>query len=397
MIWQAVHIVEWVLWCLIAVSVIYVIVFSAVSVFCKKRMLSSCPSADSKLPLTDFLVIFPAYHEDEVIRHSVAKFLEQSYPTSHYQVVVVSDHMQAETNRWLSEQSLMLVCPTFQKSSKAKALQAAMKACREWKADSYARRVVILDADNVVEENFLYRLNSLCQHTDAFIQCHRTAKNSDNNIAALDGVSEEINNTIFRRAHNQIGLSSALIGSGMCFDFQWFCSHVDNLSTAVEDRELEAIILREGLFVYYAEDIPVYDEKVSSGDNFQRQRLRWMTGQVQALFMMMPYLPKAFRKCNVDYIDKTLQQALLPRSILLSVLPIVAILISLVCWQWGFKWWALLGAFLVALIAAIPYRLRSRALFRHAIALPSLTWRMICNLFRINKKNTDFIHTTHNK
>ena len=99
-------------------------------------------------------------------------------------------------------------------------------------------------------------------------------------------ISEEINNTIFRKAHNAIGMSSALIGSGMCFDFAWFKENVSKLSTAVEDRELEALLMRQGIFIKYEEDIDVLDEKVSNKDNFQRQRLRWMPESVQydALF-----------------------------------------------------------------------------------------------------------------
>jgi len=34
-------------------------------------------------------------------------------------------------------------------------------------------------------------------------------------LALLDGISEEINNNIFRKGHQTLGLSSALIGSGM--------------------------------------------------------------------------------------------------------------------------------------------------------------------------------------
>jgi hypothetical protein len=70
-------------------------------------------------------------------------------------------------------------------------------------------------------QTFLSQLNILCSIYDA-IQCHRCAKNANNDVAVLDGTSEEINNTIFRKAHNRLGLSSALIGSGMCFKYDLF-------------------------------------------------------------------------------------------------------------------------------------------------------------------------------
>jgi hypothetical protein len=49
------------------------------------------------------------------------------------------------------------------------------------------------------------------------VQGHRTAKNTNNSWAILDAISEEINNNIFRKGHRVLGLSSAIIGSGMAF------------------------------------------------------------------------------------------------------------------------------------------------------------------------------------
>lgn len=398
MIWQIIHIIDLILWVFMAFSVGYVFFFALMSLLKQPAKHSNAPvGSPIEEEATDFLVIYPAYREDAVIRRSVETFLQQDYPHAHYQLVVVSDAMRPDTNEWLATQPLILIQPSFEKSSKAKALQQAMTECGDWKTESKCRKVVVLDADNIVAPDFLSRLHAVCQQTDAVIQCHRTAKNADNNIAALDGISEEINNTLFRRAHNNIGLASALIGSGMCFDFLWFKQHVSHLSTAVEDRELEALILYEGLHIHYAEDILVMDEKVSSGDNFQRQRLRWMTGQVQSLFSMLPQVPKALIHGNINYIDKTLQQALVPRSILLISLPLLGLLLTLVYWPWGLKWWMLLGCLALSLFIAIPPQLRSRALFGKALALPALAWRMTCNLLRIRRSNTDFIHTSHDK
>ncbi len=401
------HIAESLLWLLLAGSVGYVVFFAGVSLFIKKGKKENIGSTAT----TSFIVIIPAYHEDSVIRQSVSSVLAQDYPKDNYRLVVVSDHMSEETNDWLSQQSLTLLLPQFEKSSKGQALRYAVSQISRHpfsdqsglvdaqKQEGLASpcHVVILDADNVVLPTFLRQLNELCQRGHEAIQCHRTAKNNDNDIAVLDGVSEEINNTLFRRAHNAIGLSSALIGSGMCFRYDWFADHVDHLSTAVEDRELESLLLRERVPIYYAEDILVMDEKVSSKENFQRQRLRWMTGQVQSLFAMLPYLPQALMSGNLDYVDKTIQQALLPRSILLFLLPLLSLVVTLFHWSWSIKWWALFLVFILALLVAIPRPLRSRALLGKVLVFPSLVWRMTANLFRINPKDTTFHHTDHQK
>lgn len=389
MLWSVVHIVDILLWLFIAGSVVYVFFFAIISLFYQE----DSPTADNVISSSDlkrrFLVLFPAYHEDNVIIKSVTEFLKQEYPKEKYQLTVISDHMSEETNQCLEQLPITLLTPTFEKSSKARAMQYAIK-----KTGQSFDNVVVLDADNIVQPDFLARLNMLCATYDV-IQCHRCAKNADNDVAVLDGVSEEINNTLFRKANNRIGLSSALIGSGMCFRYELFRKNVFQLTTAGEDREMEALLLSEGIFIKYAADIPVYDEKVSNQDNFQRQRMRWMTAQVQSLLRQLPQVPQAILHGNINFIDKTIQQALIPRSILLVFLSLMSVLMTLLAPAWSIKWWGLLLMLVISLYIAIPSRLRSRSLFRKIGSLPGLVIRMLRNIRHMDRKNTDFIHTNH--
>ena len=229
------------------------------------------------------------------------------------------------------------------------------------------------------------------------IQCHRCAKNSDNDIAVLDGASEEINNTIFRKAHNTIGLSSALIGSGMCFTFEWFKQHVDLLNSAVEDRELESLLLQEKVFIKFEEDIHVFDEKVSNHENFERQRLRWLNGQLQTLLIMMHNIPHAIASGNINYIDKTIQQALIPRSILLFLIPLFSLIMLCIAPVWSLKWWILFLVLCLSLYIAIPSQMRNSTVFGKLSSFPALALKMLKNLFHLNKNNKEFLHTSHDK
>jgi cellulose synthase/poly-beta-1,6-N-acetylglucosamine synthase-like glycosyltransferase len=384
--WTAIHIIDIVLWVIMALSVVYVAFFALISVFHRKKKEYST----YQLKQSSFLILYPAYQEDAVILHSVRQFLEQNYPKDLFQVAVISDHMKDDTNLQLSQLPITLHILTFDKSSKARALQYAMQHTE--KSYDY---VVILDADNVVLPDFLEQLNASCQKGYQAIQCHRCAKNSDNNIAVLDGASEEINNTIFRKAHNTVGLSSALIGSGMCFAFEWFKHHVDLLNSAVEDRELESHLLQEKVYIKFEENIHVFDEKVSNRDNFERQRLRWLNGQLQTLLIMLPNIPHAIASGNINYIDKTIQQALIPRSILLVLIPIFSLIMLLLAPVWSIKWWALFLVLCISLYIAIPARMRNSTVFGKLTSFPRLALKMLKNLFRLNKNNKDFLHTTH--
>lgn len=400
MIWIVLHIIEIFFWLLLAASGAYILFFALVSMLWKRPISPLSAYLEGQIRSMreprqfTFLVLYPAYNEDRVIVNSVHTFLGQYYPYKGFHVAVISDHMQPETNEKLAQLPITLLQPVFEKSSKAKAMQYALQQIQ-----GEYDYVVILDADNVVESDFLAKLNEVCNKGYDAIQCHRCAKNSNNDIAVLDGVSEEINNTLFRKAHNRIGLSSALIGSGMCFRYKWFKKNVYKLSTAGEDRELEALLLRQRIHIHYEPDIHVYDEKVSNKDNFQKQRLRWMTAQIQSLFSLLPYLPQALMEGNIDYIDKTFQQALIPRSMLVVGafgMAIVMTLFSLIfSLTWYIKWWLLFLFICLSLYVSTPKQLRSHSVFGKILSLPKLVWKMVMNILKIDRKNTDFIHTTH--
>ena len=389
MIWTVLHSIDIALWVIIAGSVFYVVFFAIISLFYDKEDEVAAHAAALSNKQYKFLILYPAYKEDRVIINAVENFLMQDYPTTHYTVAVISDHMQPETNDYLRQLPITLLEPVFEKSSKAKAMQYAIN-----EVIGDFEQVVVLDADNVVRPDFLSQLNILCTIYDA-IQCHRCAKNANNDVAVLDGASEEINNTIFRKAHNRLGLSSALIGSGMCFKYELFKKNVFELKTAGEDREMEALLLHQEVFIKYAPEIHVFDEKVSSQENFQRQRMRWMTAQVQSLLSNLPKIPGAILHGKINFVDKTIQQALIPRSILIVLLAGISILMTIFMPTWCEKWWILFALLAIALFIALPRQLRFRS-FAKVLAIPGLVFRMLKNLLHIDRKNTDFIHTEHN-
>ena len=389
MVWVAVHVIDIVLWCIIAFSVGYIFFYAITYALGQLLIIKREPTSDD-IRQKKYLVIFPAYGEDKVILHTVKSFLLQHYPHDKYSVVVVSDHMLKETNTELSKLPITLLQPQFENSSKAKALQFAIDNIH----DNFDN-IVILDADNIVQPDFLEKLNEICNQGFSAIQCHRCAKNAENQIAQLDGISEEINNSLFRKGHNNIGLSSALIGSGMCFDYLWFKAHVHLLSTAGEDREIEKMLLSEHIYIKYVEDIDVFDEKVGNEDNFQLQRQRWMSAQLNCLLSMMKNLPTSIVHLNVNYIDKTIQQMLIPRSMLLVGTFVWALLMSVFEMSWAYKWWGLFALTSLSLWIAIPRKMRNGGLAQLITHLPRLTWRMMSNIRHIDSENREFIHTSH--
>lgn len=377
------YLIEYILWILAAIAVSYPFVFTFASLF--KR--------NSRYPAVRkqhrFAILFPAYKEDRIILSVIQSFLKQDYPKALYNIVVVSDHMQDSTNQSLSELPVTLLKATYEESSKAKALNLAMAALNPNDYDI----VVILDADNIVEADFLSEINKAYGNGIRAIQAHRTAKNRNTEIAILDGISEEVNNTIFRRGHVRLGLSSALIGSGMAFDFKWFHKNVNSLTTAGEDKELEVLLLKQRIYIEFLDYVYVYDEKTQGEKGFYNQRRRWLATQFAQWGRVCRDLPKALLTFNLDYSDKLFQWILPPRLILFGGIIIMGSMMQIINWPLALKWWGLFIIIGITLCLAIPDQMVDDDFKKSVRKLPLLFFMMVINLFRLKGANSKFVHT----
>lgn len=378
----------------LAVSVVYVFMFSVAGRVGRLKKVASTYT------FRKFAVLIPSYKEDEVIIESARQALNQSYPKDKYDVVVIADSLKPESIQVLRSLPIKVVEVSFEVSTKAKSLNKALEILPQ--EYDYA---LILDADNIMEKDFLEKINaSFVQTGVTVIQGHRVAKNINTNFAVLDAISEEINNHIFRKGHRILGLSSALIGSGMAFEYNYF-KKVMATNTAVGgfDRELELKLLRDRVKMEYAEDALVYDEKVENAQVFQNQRRRWISAQLH-------YFSKYFlqgvwhliTRGNLDFFDKVFQQCLLPRVLLLaSLLFFTAIAVIL---QFGFMiyiapganlWMLLVFMYITGLMLAVPDSYYNKKTLNAALSLPKAILVMFLTLFKLKGANKKFIHTPH--
>lgn len=382
---ESIIIIDWVLFLYAGVSVLYLCFFAFLSL--SKRP-ESYPKSEKK---NRILILFPAYKEDKVIESSVQSVLAQDYPKERFHIMVISDQMLETTVRRLSELPLQVLPIVNDRQTKAKALQLAVHDIEENMYDI----VVILDADNHVEPDFLSRINDVYESGIYAIQGQRIAKNSQTDTALLDAASEAMNNSFFRKGQVRIGLSATLSGSGMAFDFRWFKGHITEVSSAGEDKELEVLLLKERLYIEYLEDVVVYDEKTVNPESFSRQRRRWLAAQYGTLKQAIKELPGAIITRNWDYCNKLFQWMMLPRVLLLGTITFLAFVVTLFYWQWSLKWWILLFCLIVAFSVALPDELFDKRLRKALKKIPLLFFIMFMNLFKLKGANEKFIHTQH--
>ena len=379
------NIIDWVLYIPLTLCVCYLLLYAIASKFYR------APQYPEARTLRHIAVLFPAYKEDRVILSSVRSFLEQDYPKELFDLVVISDQMQPETNEALRTLPIRLLMADYTESSKAKALAMAMNNID---TDLYDI-VVIMDADNVTVPEFLSCINRAFDSGVRSIQAHRTGKNLNTDISILDSASEEINNAIFRRGHVALGLSSALIGSGMAFEYKWFRDNIARCTTSGEDKELEALLLRQGIYIDYIDGLRVLDEKVQGEGAYYNQRRRWIAAQFYALGSAVRQLPGAIAAGNLDYCDKLLQWCLPPRILLMGLVPLWTTAMTVFDPLGSIKWWIVLLLLLFALALALPDEQTDRQLGRALRRMPVLFLLTAANLFRLRGTKDKFIHTEH--
>lgn len=390
------NIIDWILFPLLALCVGYLLLYAIASKFYR------APRFPDARTFRRFVVLFPAYKEDRVIASSVRGFLQQDYPQELFDIIVISDQMQDATNEDLRSLPIRLLIADYRDSSKAKALTMAMESVSSEHYDI----VAIMDADNLTSPDFLAEINRAFDNGARSVQAHRTGKNMNTDISVLDGISEEINNGIFRSGHNALGLSAALSGSGMAFEAEWFRKNVRLLETAGEDKELEVLLLRQRIHTTYLPQIPVYDEKTQKEEAIGNQRKRWIAAQFGILRHSLSGLREAVSKGNMDYCDKILQWMLPPRLIQLAgVFGLTFIFTVIGVWQavqgagqeWtaAIKWWILSAAQIMAMLLPIPGRLLDKRLGKAILRIPLLALTTFGNLFKLKGAYKKFIHTEH--
>lgn len=379
--------IDWMFFSYASLLVSYLLFFAWAARYVKQKNIY--PTAPNKHHTVIFI---PAYKEDGVIKDTVSSFLKQQYPNEQYDIVVIADQLKPETIVSLKKYPIIITQVTFQNSTKAKALRYAIQ-----KLEKCYDIAVILDADNIVEFDFLEKINNAFSAGQMAIQTHRKAKHLKTNMAILDAASEEINNTIFRQGHVHVGLSSALIGSGMAFDFKLFKENIMEVDEnhVGEDKQLEILLLQKHIFIEYLGNVYTYDEKIAKPNHFFNQRRRWLSTQFSNLAIGINSFSQALQTKNWNYCDKLLQWTMPSRIVLAGIITLLAVIISCINFSFGIKWIVLTIILFSTLAISLPRYLINRKLFKAMFMVPFLFLLMLINHFRLAGADKKFIHTSH--
>jgi len=387
LIYRLIHLQFWVLAVYLSFNCLYLLFFALAGLF---------PLSRTKKTATTYqkiVVLFPTYHADEVILESARAALAHNY-NGEFEIVVIADGLMPQTNAQLKALGAEVVEVFFEKSTKGKALLYAMEKLKDRGFDI----ALVLDVDNLMGTACLNAINNAFQQGHKVIQLHRTAKNLDTSFAFLDACNEEVNNHIYRKGQAVLGLSPALIGSGMAFDYRYFHSLLQKVGDTVgEDKKMDFLIAGDSVKVAYLNDIFVYDEKVSNASVFTTQRTRWIASQIEFLRTYTLTGLKELFKGNVEFFNKTVQTMLMPRILLLGLLFVMALQSFFNPFGPGKGLWlTLFISICITLLISVPRRFYAdKRLYLAIWQIPRAMIGMVIALFSIGKVKKSNLATPH--
>jgi len=379
-----------------AISTLHVLILSVAGRFFQRYPVSIPDSEPASIA-----ILIPCYKEDLIIINSIKSYSAQEYPADKFKIFLVADSLLPETLLLLKTFNICLIEADFDVSTVTKSIKLGISSidAKEFPI------ILISDADNILAPDFLKKMNAVFSAGYRAVQGCRYTKNVNTSMAVLDSVSEMINNHLYRKGTYALGLSSALIGSGMAFDTFLLQECMQN-NHAIHgwDKELQLLLSEREITIAYLENAICYDEKVSSDTAFKNQRKRWLDSQFTNL---SEHFVESFmnlgRKGGLNYFHFAIVFNLfLTRILNIGILGILTLIDSIIYFLFRpvillspFYWLALFTLYGISLILAIPVSFMNGKLVSALLKIPGTFLIMFTLLFKTKEARTKFDHTGH--
>ena len=253
---------------------IYVIYMALI--IAARLLMVSHPSVDAH-PRTRFGVLIPAHNEELLLPKLLDSIRCQDYPEHMYTAIVIADNC-CDNTVGCAQDAGVIVLERRDETSKGKG-QAIKWVIDAISMDDYDA-FLIVDADSVMGFDALKNLDAVVKKGAQVIQCYNGLINPDDSwFTRLLDVSRTISNELYHPGKQRLGLSSYLMGNGMCFTKEILLKYGWDAFTVGEDWEYYAKLVENGEVIGFARDVRVYHRESSSLKQATSQRMRWSSGR----------------------------------------------------------------------------------------------------------------------
>lgn len=229
-----------------------------------------------------FEILIPARNEEMVIGNLIKSLQKLNYDKSRYEITVVLNNSTDRTKEIASSYGVNLMECETSVSCKGDALKEAFSrlTTRE-EIDAY----LILDADNVIDSDFLIHMNHSLNNGYQVAQGFRDTKNAgDNWISSSYAIYYYIQNYFFNKTNALMGYSSSINGTGFVVKKEVIDQIGFDTKTLKEDIEFAGICALHNIKIDFVEKAITYDEQPTGFKVSWIQRKRWSKGSMQCLW-----------------------------------------------------------------------------------------------------------------
>lgn len=228
-------------------------------------------------PETRFGIVVPAHNEELLLALLLESINNQSYPSERFKTFVIADNCTDDTAQ-VGRENGAIVMERTDKHNKGKG-HAIKWAIEQIDLNEYDA-IFIMDADGSVNEDVLMQLDQNITEGKDIIQCNNAISNPDDSwFTRLQDISRTVGNEMYHRSKEYLGLSSHLVGNGMCFSTNVLKEYGWDAFTVGEDWEYYAKLIKNGKRVAYAYNAHVFQRESSSIKQATSQRMRWSSGR----------------------------------------------------------------------------------------------------------------------
>lgn len=334
--------------------------------------------------------VITAYKNTEITENLVASLLKQDY--SNFHIFLIADNCEIASYP-ITDSRLTVSYPRPALLSKSKSIKLALD-----NASGRYDYTIIFDPDNLVKTDFLSTINQFLLAGYSVVQGKRTAKNLDSTYACLDAMSDFYYNHSQRMVPYLLGGSATIAGSGMCLKtsiYNDFFEKEDlDKHIIAEDKLLQIYVVDDkSEKIAYAGNALVYDEKVSTGEQVQRQRTRWIASFFQYFSNGLKLFIKGLAQFNFNKIlfGYTI---IIPPLFILGAIAIFQVFVSIFISMNAFVISAC--CFIVFLIHFFLCLNRAKApekVISAVFSAPVFVFRQIAGMLDFKKTKTDFLVT----
>lgn len=252
-----------------------------------------------------FLILIPAHNEEELLPSTLAQLVAVDYPKDLYAVVVVADNCDDSTARIAANHDVFVMERT-DTAQRGKGFALSWALARLPVAEYHA--VVIVDADTLMDAQYLAEMNASLIAGSVVIQGYNSLRNpEDSNLTRLMHVTNVLKNRLFNETKSRLGLSVALMGTGMCFDRNVLEKYGWSAHSVGEDWEYFANLTDRGIVVGFNPLAITYAQEATSLRQGFSQRIRWAGGKYETVVKFaLPTLMRGVREFDVGKIDAAL-------------------------------------------------------------------------------------------